>query len=198
MPGLVNRAIQSFLRDTYGAELWLRVTQDARLGFTSFETMQTYPDAMTEAVLGAAARRLARPREVILEDLGNYLVSHPNLEALRRLLRFGGVTFADFLQSLDDLPGRARMAVPELDMPQLDLAALSDRQFRLTCCSPWPGYGHVMVGILRAMADDYGALAVLEHAGSAADEETITIDLLEPRFAVGRPFPLTIRGVGHG
>lgn len=198
MHGLVNRAIQSFLRDTYGVALWQRVAEDARLGFASFETMLTYSDAMTGAVIDAAARRLARPREAILEDLGTYLVSHPHLESLRRLLRFGGVSFADFLHSLDDLPGRARLAVPDLDMPQLELSALSDRQFRLTCRSPWPGYGHVMVGILRAMADDYGALAVLEHAGARDGVETIAIDLLEPRFAVGRPFSLTVREGGHG
>lgn len=191
MHGLINRSIQSFLRDTYGEELWRRVVQDARLGFDNFEAMLGYDDALTDTVLDAAARALDRPRETLLEDLGTYLVSHPNLERLRRLLRFGGVSFVDFLHSLDDLPERGRLAVPDLELPQFELHPLSGQQFQLRCTAPRPGFGHVMVGVLRAMADDYGALAMLDYAGSDDGVEKITIDLLEVRFATGRPFSLS-------
>jgi hypothetical protein len=49
-----------------------------------------------------------------------------------------------------------------------------------------------MVGLLRAMADDYGALAVLEHLGDepGCGEEVVAIHLLESRFAEGRRFDL--------
>jgi hypothetical protein len=190
MHGLINRSIQSFLRDTYGQEFWRRVARDARLGFENFEAMLAYDDALTDAVLNAAARALDRPREALLEDLGTYLVSHPNLEPLRRLLRFGGVSFVDFLHSLDDLPERGRLAVPDLELPRFELHPLSAQQFLLRCTAPRPGFGHVMVGVLRAMADDYGALAMLDYTGRDGRVETITIDLLETRFAAGRPFSL--------
>ena len=121
MHGLVNRSIQCFLRDTYGAAAWAHVVREAGLGFDSFEAMLNYETAMTEAVLVAAARVLGRPRESVLEDLGTYLVSHENTQALRRLLRFGGVTFDDFLHSLEDLPERARLALTDLDLPALTL-----------------------------------------------------------------------------
>ena len=49
-----------------------------------------------------------------------------------------------------------------------------------------------MLGVLRAMADDYGALAVLDHVGAADGEETITITLVETDFAQGREFELGI------
>lgn len=194
MHGLINRSIQGFLRDTYGTHLWARITLDARLGFDNFEAMLTYDDALTEAVLDAAARQLTRPREVLLEDLGTYLVSHPHFEPLRRLLRFGGVSFVDFLHSLDELPGRARLAVPDLDIPQFDLRVGEGDSFTLVCRNGRPGYGHVMVGILRAMADDYGALALLDHDGWHDGAEVIRIDLLAPDYAQGRPFTLATGG----
>ena len=97
MHGLINRAIQCFLRDTYGDAIWAQVAQSARLDFDSFEAMLTYPPEITEAVVQAAVSVLRRPRDTLLEDMGTYLVSHPNLEALRRLLRFGGVSFVEFL-----------------------------------------------------------------------------------------------------
>lgn len=193
MHGLINRSIEVFLRDTYGAELWLTVAGDAALGFDSFEAMLSYEDRLTERVVTAAAARLDRPRESLLEDLGTYLVSHASLERLRRLLRFGGVTFVDFLHSLDDLEGRGRLALPELDLPSLHLRGVSADRFVLRCEAGLPGAGHVIVGLLRAMADDYGALVLIEHVGADDRGETVSIHLLETRFSAGRQFDLAVR-----
>ncbi|MEL7092550.1 MAG: heme NO-binding domain-containing protein, partial [Pseudomonadota bacterium] len=124
---------------------------------------------------------------------GTYLVSHPSVEALRRLLRFGGVTFVEFLHSLDDLPDRARLAVSDLNLPRIELREHTASCFSLFCDSPIDGYGHVLMGVLRAMADDYGALAVLEHSGGGPGTEVISISLIETEFAEGRIFELGAR-----
>lgn len=193
MQGLFNRAIQCFLRDSYGHGLWLSVARRAQVGPEGFEAMLTYDNAVTEAVIAAAIRELDRPRETLLEDLGNYLVSHPNVEGLRRLLRFGGAGFVEFLHSLEELPDRARLALPDLDMPQLELETLGQGRFRLKCIGVIAGVGHVAVGLLRAMADDYGALVVLDHDGQDAGADVITIELLDGAYAVGRRFELALR-----
>lgn len=195
MHGLINRSIQCFLRDTYGPSLWAAVSREAGLGFDSFETMLTYDPALTEAVLSAAVLLLEKPRDALLEDLGTYLVSHPNVEALRRLLRFGGVTFVDFLHSLEDLPGRGRLAVPDLDLPGLDLIDHTPEYFTLHCRSPLIGAGHVIMGLLRAMADDYGSLVLLDHQGNGPQGDTISIQLLETSYAAGRRFDLAAKAL---
>jgi hypothetical protein len=193
MHGLINRSIEGFLRDTYGSELWLDVARDAGLGFDSFEAMLSYDDRLTERVVAVASARLGRPRDALLEDLGTFLVSHPSQERLRRLLRFGGVSFIDFLHSLDDLPGRGRLALPDLELPTLRLRGVSPERFELRCEAGLPGAGHVIVGLLRAMADDYGALVLLEHQGADAAGETVLVHLLDTRFAAGRRFDLAAR-----
>jgi hypothetical protein len=203
MHGLVNRAIQCFLRDTYGEGRWADIAVVAGAPPEGFEAMLRYPDATTTALLDAAAARLDTSRESILEDIGNYLVSHPNTAALRRMLRFGGVTFADFLHSLEDLPGRARLAVPDLELPALELDEDADGALRLYCRQGFPGVGLVLLGLLRALADDYGALSLFDHAvcgggvaeGDAVDPaEVITIRLADHRFAAGRGFSLAAAG----
>ena len=50
-----------------------------------------------------------------------------------------------------------------------------------------------MVGVLRAMADDYGALAMLSHEGQEGEAEIISIVLVESAFAEGRHFDLGAR-----
>lgn len=191
MHGLINRSLQCFLRDTYGAALWARVAHEARLGFDSFEPMLTYEPGLTLAVLTEAARILGKPQEVLLEDLGTYLVSHPSTEAVRRLLRFGGVSFFDFLHSLEDLPERGRLAVPDLDLPALDLADLGNGEYRLMVSSPMAGAGHVLMGLLRAMADDYGALVLLDQGGAPGAAEDIHVHLLDHSHSSGRRFDLS-------
>lgn len=196
MHGLINKAIQTFLSDSFGEAAWHEIAETSgvaqHLGPDGFEAMQLYDDHLTEAVLSAAEAILRRPRECLLEDLGTYLISNEHLEPLRRLLRFGGVSFTDFLFSLDDLQGRSRLAVPDLALPDLAIDEGGPGSFTLTCHAGPPGFGHVMVGILRALADDYGALAVLEHRGAspAGDDEVIAIEVHDPAFHAGRRFDL--------
>ncbi|MCA2012512.1 heme NO-binding domain-containing protein [Pararhodobacter sp. CCB-MM2] len=173
MHGLINKALQSFFSDSFGPAAWRDIALRAGLGRVldsdGFEAMQNYDDAVTVSMLDAAAVTLRRPKESLLEDLGTYLVSHERMEPLRRLLRFGGVSFTDFLYSLDDLQGRSRLAVADLAVPDLSIREIGPDSFRLMCRGQLPGFGHVLVGVLRALADDYGALAVLEHAGEGVD-----------------------------
>lgn len=193
MHGLINRSIQRFVASTYGGEIWDRVAEEADLGFTDFEAMLSYDRVYTPILLDAITRVLERPLRSIMEDIGTFLVTHPDFEAVRRLLRFSGVSFVDFLHSLDDLADRARLAVPDLELPSLELHEHSPTDFRLRCSCELPGYGHFMLGILQVMADDYGALAVLEHKGRDGTEEEVAIAIFAEDFAKGRRFDLGCR-----
>lgn len=190
MHGLINRAIQCFYRDTYGAPAWAELVRALDLDFTEFEPMLQYDSALTYRMIDAMASALGKDREFVLEDVGTFLITNPAAEAPRRLLRFGGYTFLDFLHSLDDLPDRARLAVEDLVLPALELREHGLNQFSLRCSGDPPGMGHVLVGVLRAMADDYGALVFLEHAGTVHGTEVIEITLIEAAFAEGRSFEL--------
>ena len=196
MHGLVNRSIQCFIRDSYGSDIWADICREADIGFDNFEAMLTYDNALTDAALASACRRLGKRRDALLEDMGTYMVSHPDLDPLRRLLRFGGETFEEFLHSLDELHDRAKLALPELDFQVLELKEHAPNSFSLIYRWGHPGFGTLVLGIVRAMADDYGALVLLEHSSAlteAGDIDTIGVNLLDAEFAKGRSFEL---GVG--
>lgn len=195
MHGLFNRAIQSFLTETYGRQLWAAVARAAGTPADGFEALRDYPEEMTTALIEAAAGRLRRPAASLLEDLGTYLISHPSQQRLRRLIRFGGVDFVDFLHSLEDLPGRARLALPGLALPELSLAQTSASAYILACKGPSGldvAFSHVLVGLLQTMADDYGALVVLEHERLETGGARLLIDLPAPHFAQARQFALAL------
>ena len=190
MHGLINKAIQSFVVDTCGHAVWDAAVLCAGLDFDSFEVLVVYEDALTQDILDAVSTEVQRPVSDLLEDLGTYLVSHPNLDAVRRLLRFGGVDFVEFLFSLDDLAERARLAVPDLVVPEVILTDEGQGNFLLETSFRLPGVGYVLIGILRAMADDYGALVFMEYEGTRDGLETVRIRLINKRFAEAKQFDL--------
>ncbi|SDW50426.1 heme NO-binding domain-containing protein [Roseicitreum antarcticum] len=197
MHGLIFKALQGFFADTYGPAMWDGITRQAKLEARSFESMLIYDDSCVDDILTAATDRLNRPRSEVLEDIGTYLVSHPRFERLRRLLRFGGVDFTDFLYSIEDLPDRARLAVPDLGLPHMDLTDCRDGAFTLRSTSTMPGYSFVLAGLLRALADDYGVLIMVDDPAHQADawtlgpnRETLSIRVLDASYAAGRQFDL--------
>ncbi len=190
MHGLALRAVQLFVNDCHGAAKWAKILNSAGFEFDEFEAMLDYEEEVAQKLLVAMTDVLERPASDILEDIGTYLVSHPNVEALRRLLRFGGVTFEEFLHSLDELPDRARLAVPDLVLPSIELREHSAVNFSIICQGNFEGFGHVLAGLLRTMADDYGALAFVEHGGGGQGAETLSVTLLEATFSEGRKFDL--------
>jgi len=194
MHGLINKAIEMFLAETYGSTAWDDVVSRAGLPFDQFEAMLRYEDALTDDVLMAAQDVTGRERDALLEDMGTFLVTSPTLPAVRRLLRFGGVTYADFLHSLEELADRVQLAVDDLGLPPVTVADLGDGQFDLICGSSLPGYEHVLTGVLRAMADDYGALVLIDVAPGASNAHTkVSLSLVQDGFSAGKSFALGAR-----
>lgn len=210
MHGLVLRAFQSFAADAFGPVVWqdvlLRANLREAVGPEGFDPLLSYPEDVAPNVLRAAVEATGRPPDQLLEDLGIWLVSNPGSDRLRRLLRFGGLTYADFLRSLDDLQGRARLAVPDLDLPALSVAptgvAGEAGRFVLTCHACPAGLSQVLLGLLRTLADDYGALVMIEPVGPPAGpidlrhrrSECLAIDVCDPEFQAARAFALAEPG----
>ncbi len=190
MHGLINRALENFLKERHGLGLWQR----AGLPFDSFEPLLTYDSAMIDAVISAACAELNLPRDTVLEDMGTALVSLRARDGLRRLLRFGGVSFRDFLYSLEELPDRARLALPDLNLPDMHLEDRGAGCFTLVSAPPFAGAGFILIGLLRAMADDYGALVLLDMAPPSDEGDVILIHLLDESHAEGRRFDLAANG----
>ncbi len=191
MHGLIFRSFQSFVTLTYGAARWGAVLRRAKVPFAEFEAMLHYEPALVETLLTATEEELEKSRDHVLEDVGTFLVAHPQMDSVRRLLRFGGTSYDEFLHSLDDLAGRTRLAVPDLDLPDLMLRDECANEYSLYCTHPMDIFGPVLVGLLRAMADDYGSLACLDHRGRKGGVDCIGILLVDLDFAVGKTFDLS-------
>jgi hypothetical protein len=188
MDALLLRSLQSYVIDTFGVFRWQEVCRRAELTVETFEPMLRYDPGTADRIVLVAAEVLGRAVEIVWEDVGTYLVTNPDREGVRRLLRFGGTSYADFLHSLEELPGRARLAMPDLNVPEVTLHEVGPDRFELRCQSHLRGMQRVLVGMLTAMADDYGALCLIEPGAG----DCTAISVLDRRHAKARQFDLAV------
>lgn len=183
MLGMINRSLESFLRTTYGDAIWQEILHLAGVDQGGFLAMVSARPRDTRRVLRAAARILNKPVSELLEDLGAWLV---RLEPIRRLLRFGGTDFVDFVHSLDELPGRARMILPDLPEHGLTVERQDPQAYAIRLDHAPRDWIWALAGALRGMADDYGTLALIVVAG-----QTIHLSIALEDHATSRPFDLS-------
>lgn len=188
MDALLLRSLQGYVIDTFGLESWREVCRAAELRVETFEPMLRYDRGTADRIAQVAAAVQGRSVDAIWEDVGTYLVTNPDREGVRRLLRFGGTSYADFLHSLEELPGRARLAVPYLEVPEVTLDEIGPDRFELCCQSHLGGLQRVLVGLLTAMADDYGVLCLIE----PGERGRTSITVLDRRHAKARQFDLAL------
>jgi Haem-NO-binding len=186
MDALLLRLLQGYVRDIFGLSVWQAVCRRSQVKTETFEPMLRYDPGTADRVVLSAAKVLGRPVETIWEDMGTHLVMNPRHEGARRLLRFGGASFSDFLLSLEEMPGRARLALPDLRLPEIAVTERDPDRFEIVCPSSTRGFPRVMVGILTAMADDYGTLCLIE----PDEDATITVRILDSTHSEGRRFDL--------
>lgn len=184
MDALLLRSLQNYVLETFGPAKWQEVCLIADHPSLTFEPMLRYEPGLADRVADMVSRVLGRPVEAMWEDVGTYLVTNPDREGIRRLLRFGGVSFSDFLHSLEELPARAKLALPDLDPPEVLLDEIGPDRFELRCRSHIRGIQRVVIGVVTAMADDYGALCLID----TGVEDCITIRVLDSRHARARAF----------
>lgn len=192
MHGLICKSLEGFVLDRHGPSVWSEICESVDLPFNRFEALHTYDDSTMSALLAATARRLRQPRLALLEDIGHWICTHPPLEAVRRLIRFTGATFVDFIYAFEEVQDLARVALPGLVLPTFRVTEDLPGHFVVTSHWTHGGGGAVATGILRAMADDYGVLAVIETVGPKREaggwRERIEVQLFETEFQTPREF----------
>ena len=190
MLGVVNKAIEEFVITVHGGAVWQEVLRDIGTPGFRFEPMLMYEDEKSYALIRALSKRLSKPQQDILDDIGTYLVTPPNGGALRRLLRFSGNSFDDFLFSLDDLNDRVDLALPDLQLPQIMVIPQTIDRVHVRVSQTWSGFAYVLQGLLRAMADDYGTLVFLDVRRDITDSASIEVILIENNFSAGIDFDM--------
>ncbi len=189
MHGLVHKGLECFITHSFGQALWLSLCASAGQ-YREVDTLAIIDDKVTTALLFGAAKELDRPKKEILEDFGIFLMTSEHTPGLRRLMRFGGIDYPEFLSSLDDLLGRIKLTVPTLEAPSIEVHETSVDSYSIHVGPQMKGFAFVLMGVLIALADDYGVLAKINHVERNDEGDTLSVQIFDFGFDVGRGFSL--------
>lgn len=194
MHGLICKSLEVFIRDQHGADVWDRIVAASGAPVTRFESLRRYDDEMMRDVFVQVFKALNTTNTAVWEDLGHWLCVHPPLEPVRRLIRFSGTGFVDLLYSVGDFHDRTRIALPGLDVPRFRIEEPRPNEFEIHSAWHLEGSSAVLTGVLRAMADDYGALAVIDARGRRREDEIwhemLSVRVFDATFQEPREFAL--------
>ncbi len=182
MNGLINRSFELFVRESYGERVWERLARQARVDSRGFLLLQNSPDSVTLLLLAEASKILRKPADELVEDLGGWLTRR---EPIRRLLRFSGRDFPEFIEAVSEFPDRALMLISNLEIPRIKVTTHSRSLYQVEIDSDTGILTMMLAGVLRGMADDYGALAVIQIEGTA-----LRVDIALSEYSATRPFAL--------
>ena len=171
MYGMVNDAVRTFIVDNHGEAAWTTICDDAGVTTREFEQLLTYDDDVTYRLVGAISKHLGADASDVLEVFGKYWPEYAKGTAVGNMIKFGGESFVDTLESLDEMHQRVKLAMPDLRPPSFELEAVDADTYRLHYFSEREGLAPMVVGLLHGLAAQHEISVHVEHTQKKGDNE---------------------------
>lgn len=183
MYGLVNRAIEDLVTERFGRDAWLRIASRAGMREPVFVSHESYPDAITYALVAAASAESGIDAGGVLKAFGKYWIQHTGRVGYADLISGSGRDLGEFLENLPGLHTRVLLAFPQLEPPEFETIILSPNSARLEYSSLRPGLSPMVLGLLEGLGDLFQQDVTIEEATTSGDHEASFVVSWQPREA---------------
>ncbi|MEO0912485.1 MAG: heme NO-binding domain-containing protein [Pseudomonadota bacterium] len=156
MYGLVNQGIREFVTRNFGIKDWEDVCRRAGLTERDFEGMLTYPDNVTYDLVGAISDKYAMSSAEVLHVFGDFWVDFSKNTEIGALLRFGGETLIDRLDTLNEMHARVKMGMPHLSPPVFEFEEEAPGVYKLHYASEREGLEYMVIGLVEGLGRETG------------------------------------------
>ena len=151
----------------FGEEAWQKIRQAAGIEEEVFLSNESYPDAMTYRLVGAASQVLGLSANDVLEAFGDHWVSKTAQEGYGSMMDVCGRTLPDFLRNLDNLHTRVNLIFPKLRPPGFTVSDETPTSLVLHYESHREGLTSFVVGLLKGLGRKF--------------KTPVTVTLIAPR-----------------
>ena len=181
MYGLVNQALEDYIRRGYGKGCWKRIASRAGIDLDMFVSMDNYSDEITYRLVNSASEVLGLQAQQILEAFGEHWVLYTAQEGYGEMLSMFGADLRQFLGNLDNLHSHVGMAFPDLRPPSFQVEPIEGRDaVLLHYRSERQGRAPMVVGLLRGLGKRFSQAIVVRHVErrAADDHDVFQIDFM--------------------
>jgi len=179
MYGLVNQALEDFVKQGFGDAAWNRVRDGAGISLDMFVSMDSYPDEVTYKLVGAATEVLGLNTAQILEAFGEHWVLYTAQAGYGEMLAMFGSDLRAFLLNLDNLHSHVAMTFPDLRPPSFKVEPVDGSDsLLLHYRSQRAGLAPMVIGLLKGLGKRFSqdiSIAQTAHRGPD-DHDVFRID----------------------
>lgn len=171
MYGMINQAVKHLVVEKFGEAMWGKIRTEAGVEDDSFLSMEQYPDEMTYRLVQVSSEVLQIPPEAVLEAFGEHWIVYTAEAGYGELLNAAGSTLEECLRNLDQLHTRVSVGMPHLAPPSFRVEKAGDGVFLLHYFSDREGLAHLVIGLVRGLAERFEETVEIEQIGSKENGE---------------------------
>jgi hypothetical protein len=151
MYGLVNKAVEELVINNFGEDKWEQIKEKAGVTEEVFISNESYPDAMTYQLVGAASEVLGMPAEDVLIAFGEHWVLNTAMKGYGAMMTSCGSSLPEFLENLPNFHTRVAMIYPNLQPPRFSCSDVEANSLKLHYFSHRAGLTPFVVGLVRGL-----------------------------------------------
>lgn len=156
MYGLVNQGIHAFIVEHFGHEDWEDICRETGLEFQEFESMLTYPDDVTYRLIDCISKKYKMSAAEVLKTFGDYWVDFSSSSKLGQLMRFGGTSLVERLETLNEMHARIKTTMPHLKPPEFEFEVGENGTHKLHYASDREGLEPMVIGLVEGLGRETG------------------------------------------
>jgi hypothetical protein len=155
MYGMVNKSVQALVTTKFGIDKWEEIKQKAGVTIEAFISNESYPDAMTYGLIGAATEVLKLSADEILFSFGEFWVLNTARQDYGDLLSSAGRNMPEFLDYLPMFHTRVALIFPHLKPPRFECSDRQADRITMHYFSHRPGLSVFVRGLFSGIAKMY-------------------------------------------
>jgi hypothetical protein len=177
MYGMVNRAVEGLVCSKFGEDQWEKIKARAGVEEDVFLSNESYPDALTYRLVGAASEVLGLPPEAILEAFGEHWIELAQ-SSYGELMTMHGRNLGEFLNNLPNFHTRVALLFPKLQPPRFTVSNETPNSLHLHYYTHREGLAPFVVGLLKGLGRMFETPVTIDHCvrrGPGQDHDVFAV-----------------------
>lgn len=155
MYGIVNNAIESLVKTSFGEENWDVVLKKSNIGIDYFLDSQPYDDATTFALANAVSEVNNMPLSDVFRAFGEWWIIKTGNERYSHLMQAGGNNLKEFLVNLPAFHNSIMLIYPQLTPPEFKVSDIEENSLHLHYFSKREGLREFVHGLISGLGKLY-------------------------------------------
>lgn len=179
MYGIVNKAIEELVSETFGVEKWHLIKAKSNIDVDYFVSNEPYDDEITYKLAIAASEEMNITVGEVLQAFGEWWILRTGKEKYGYLLESGGENFKEFLLNLPLFHNRVMMIYPKLTPPEFKISDVKEKSLHLHYFSKREGLQDFVRGLISGLGKFYNCqltLQLIESRELNSDHEVFFIE----------------------